>query len=85
MQKHRALARISSNKASRRLAVSFLESVRPLMGCNSSNITAAATTGPAKGPRPASSTPASNTPPAQLCQGRAACSGMEQFLNRMGG
>ena len=35
-----------------------LESPRPSIGCSSSRMTAAATTGPASGPRPASSTPA---------------------------
>ncbi len=43
--------------ASRRASVSFLESRRPSIGLAGSNITAAAKTGPAKGPRPASSTP----------------------------
>ena len=38
--------------------VSTLESARPRMRLRSSRITAAATTGPASGPRPASSTPA---------------------------
>jgi hypothetical protein len=71
-----ALARISSYSFSRRAAVSFLESARPAIGCRSSRMTAAATTGPASGPRPASSTPA--TRPGG-CQGRQACSGSEDF------
>ena len=39
-------------------AVSAFESARPAIGRDGSRITAAATTGPASGPRPASSTPA---------------------------
>src|SRR5256885_5863818 len=55
------------------------------MGLRSSRMTAAATTGPANGPRPASSTPATNP---GGCQGRHACSGGSggnDFLDRMGG
>ena len=40
--------------------MSFLESFKPLIGLRSSKITAAATTEPASGPRPASSTPATS-------------------------
>ena len=53
-----AYGREKSYSRSRRIAVSFLESARPAIGLRGSKITAAATTGPAKGPRPASSTPA---------------------------
>ena len=49
---------------SRRRAESCLESARPLIGRCTSSTTAAATTGPASGPRPASSTPA--TGPLQM-------------------
>jgi len=52
-----ALALICPASASRRSAVSFLESRKPLIGFSGSSITAAANTGPANGPRPASSTP----------------------------
>jgi len=40
------------------LGESFLESLRPIMPWSSGNITAEATTGPANGPLPTSSTPA---------------------------
>src|SRR6185312_9382681 len=53
-----AHSRICGYSASRRFSLSFLESSRPAMGRAGSRITAATTTGPAKGPRPASSTPA---------------------------
>src|SRR5690606_33769090 len=71
------------NSFSRRSAVSFLESANPAMGFKSSKITAAATTGPANGPRPASSTPA--TKPG-ACHCRQTCSGSarEDFLDGMG-
>mmetsp|Transcript_5757 Transcript_5757/g.14034 ORF Transcript_5757/g.14034 Transcript_5757/m.14034 type:complete len:458 (-) Transcript_5757:1291-2664(-) len=52
------------------------------MGCRSSRMTAAANTGPASGPRPASSTPAMR--PAGV-QSRATCSGIEQLGDRIGG
>ena len=82
MEQHRALARISSNSFSRRASVSFFESARPAIGRRSSRMTAAATTGPTSGPRPASSTPA--TRPGG-CQGKLTCSGSEDFFDRMGG
>ena len=53
-----AFSRISRASASRFFAVSFLESANPSIGRAGSRITAAAQTGPARGPRPASSTPA---------------------------
>ena len=53
-----ALSQISSDRIARRDSVSFLESPRPLIGLLGSRTTAAATTGPASGPRPASSMPA---------------------------
>jgi len=46
-----------ARSASRRAASSFLESLRPSGQFEMSIMTAAATTGPASGPRPASSTP----------------------------
>src|SRR6185369_1855839 len=52
------VAQISSNNSSRRSAVSRLESSMPLGMRFGSSTTAAATTGPASGPRPASSQPA---------------------------
>ena len=52
-----AFSRISMASRSRRAAESFFESARPTIGRAGSRITAAATTGPASGPRPASSTP----------------------------
>ena len=55
-QSQRAMT--SSAKAARRRAVSFLESFRPSGMQLTSRITAAAVTGPASGPRPTSSTPA---------------------------
>ena len=58
-----AVAQISSNSSSRRSAVSRLESSRPLGTRLGSSTTAAATTGPASGPRPASSQPATGQMP----------------------
>ena len=56
---HSALARISSNSSSRRAGAQHLGIGQARRSaCRSSRITAAATTGPASGPRPASSTPA---------------------------
>ena len=52
-----ARSRISSASVSRRAADSFFESRRPSIGRSTSRTTAAAYTGPASGPRPASSTP----------------------------
>ena len=47
-----------SASSARRAAVNFLESRKPPIGRAGSRITAAAMTGPARGPRPTSSTPA---------------------------
>src|SRR5829696_419099 len=58
-----AVAQISSNNSSRRSAVSRLESSMPLGIRFGSSTTAAATTGPASGPRPASSQPATGQTP----------------------
>ena len=58
-----ALARIGSKSASRCAALSFLESSRPSGMRAGSRITAAATTGPAQGPRPASSMPQTGARP----------------------
>ena len=53
-----ARSTISGYSASRRASLSFLESFRPSIGRCGSRMTAATDTGPASGPRPASSTPA---------------------------
>jgi len=45
-------------RLSRLSLLSIFESAKPSIGCCGSRITAAATTGPASGPRPASSIPA---------------------------
>src|SRR3954469_18780191 len=58
-----AVAQISSNSSSRRSALSRLESSMPLGMRFGSSTTAAATTGPASGPRPASSQPATGQTP----------------------
>ena len=58
-----AVAQISSNSSSRRSAVSRLESSIPFGIRFGSSTTAAATTGPASGPRPASSQPATGQTP----------------------
>ena len=58
-----ACSRIGSKSASRLASLSFLESFNPSTGRAGSNITAAAKTGPANGPRPASSIPPSSTAP----------------------
>ena len=54
----RLRARIAVASTSRRAGESTLESASPAIGRDGSRITAAATTGPASGRRPASSTPA---------------------------
>src|SRR5690348_6907071 len=56
-----------SSATARRSAVSFLESSMPA-GRGLHSTTAAATTGPASGPRPASSTPATSSSGAQPAQ-----------------
>ena len=61
-----AVPAISPNSASRLAALSFFESVRPTGTAAGSRITAAATTGPASGPRPTSSTPASGQRPSAM-------------------
>src|ERR1700736_5727070 len=58
-----AVEQISSNSSSRRSGVSRLESSMPLGIRLGSSTTAAATTGPASGPRPASSQPATGQTP----------------------
>ena len=62
-----AVARAATASASRARAAapSVLESASPATGRPGSRITAAATTGPASGPRPASSTPATRRPPSR--------------------
>ena len=57
-----ARSRITTASSSRRGADSSLESRSPAIGRAGSRITAAATTGPASGPRPASSIPAIRRP-----------------------
>ena len=52
-----ALSRISRKSSSLRFSESFLESFSRRISQSLGRITAPATTGPAKGPRPASSTP----------------------------
>jgi hypothetical protein len=52
-----AFAVISSNSFSRFFSLSFFESFSPSMTIPAGRMTAAAHTGPATGPRPASSTP----------------------------
>lgn len=58
-----ALAKIRSYSSCRLVALSFLESFIPLGISCPSKMTAAATTGPASGPRPASSMPATRRAP----------------------
>lgn len=55
----------TSKNFSRRAGVSFFESFSSPNAKSSGRITAAATTGPAKGPRPASSTPATGMRPSE--------------------
>ena len=57
MLQYFALLLISVAKKSRRFSLSFLESAKPSMGLSPSRMTQAAVTGPAHGPRPASSIP----------------------------
>src|SRR5690554_4285291 len=73
MHQARARSRISTANASRRAALRRLESFRPSIGLVSSRITAAANTGPARGPRPASSTPAHNTVGIGIPSNRLVC------------
>ncbi len=61
-----ALSWINWASVSRRASGSILESASPSIGRLASRITAAATTGPASGPRPASSTPATTKGSATL-------------------
>jgi len=62
-EKARARRRISRASSWRRFAGKSLESRRPRTGRLGSRTTAAATTGPHRAPRPASSTPATQTKP----------------------
>ncbi len=57
IQYETALTVISSNKTSLFFSESFLESLRPSITVSVERMTAAAKTGPARGPLPASSTP----------------------------
>ena len=63
---HSALATIRAYNRSRAAGVRSFESRRPETGRLGSNTTAAATTGPAKQPRPTSSTPATRRKPCRL-------------------
>src|SRR6266849_3501678 len=56
---------MSTNSSSRRSGGTSLESRTPRTRCSGVTTTAAATTGPASGPRPASSTPATRAKPAR--------------------
>ena len=78
-----AISRISGASASRRFSESILESARPSGMAFGSRITAAAITGPASGPRPASSTPAT-MPPAASSRSNVACSLMPALFARVG-
>ena len=63
-------ARRAANSSTRVAALSFLESsmpVRSARGRRAGRITAAASTGPASGPRPTSSTPATTPPIRRSC------------------
>ena len=65
---HTACCSMRCRSSSRRFADSFLLSLRPEMSNSGGRITAAATTGPARQPRPASSRPASRASPlTHLC------------------
>src|SRR5689334_4062206 len=65
-----ARPRISTARRSRAASVSCLESASPSMGRAGSSITAAANTLPARGPRPASSTPHSSAEVGSVGGGR---------------
>src|SRR5439155_14125595 len=56
---------MTTKSSSRRSGESTFESATPRMRCSGVTTTAAATTGPASGPRPASSTPATRARPAR--------------------
>ena len=75
-----ALALIWSYKKFRCLALSFFESAKPGLGSKSSKITAAAKTGPASGPLPASSTPATKVGASQF---KGDCLTSKDFFNGM--
>ena len=62
-----AWAMMRPYRASRFFSVSFLESLRPGMSSSRGRMTAAAYTGPARGPAPASSTPQMVSYPAAHC------------------
>ena len=59
-EQHKAWAWMAWNRRSRVRGLSVLESASPATGLRGSRMTAAATTGPTSGPRPASSTPATS-------------------------
>ena len=61
---------MTSNSSRRFLSVSFFESFSPSICTSFGRMTAAAQTGPASGPLPASSTPQTNSKPSA----NAACS-----------
>ena len=82
-----ASAQIRSNSASRRLGDSFLESFSPSSTSPGGRITAAAYTGPASGPAPASSTPHTRRYPAEKHRSSmlhgCSSSGMVRLLRRL--
>ncbi len=71
----RAERMMGSNSASRSASVSFFESSRPGGMALRSSTTAAATTGPAHGPRPASSMPQTRSMPCRIASSSMVKSG----------
>src|SRR5258706_5652747 len=83
-----ALALISTSSASRVLTESFLESSKPLGTFFGLRITAPALTGPAHGPRPASSTPQTRPPMKAFSSsmvGPLAISGLHRVMTEAAG
>src|SRR5690606_27905698 len=72
--------RMRSSNLARLSAVSFLESSSPA-GLGLHSATAAATTGPASGPRPASSTPPTSSPGAK--QAAKSCEGVPESMRKI--
>src|SRR5690606_23770973 len=79
-----ARARISSNTASRAALSIRFESSNPSGMLSGSRITAAATTGPASGPRPASSVPATGHSPSRRAEFSREKSGLTGRSKRVG-
>src|SRR5271170_4139010 len=82
MPKHSASRRMMRLKRPRSSGVKVLESATPSMGLRGLKMTAAATTGPARGPRPASSMPATRLILSRLLKGLA---GTQQGEDRLRG